>query len=338
MPEQKPWEADMKRCIRSKDNTGLLLALLACLFLISQESCSLPSAPFTIGMVNDVSIREPAIDGFKTGMAGLGYVEGKDIQYLYKGITGSTEDVIDAEIKQMLSRKVDILLAFGNAVAFRAKKLLEGTDLPIIVVAIGSPVESGLAESISRPGGNLTGLQIFETSLKGLEWLKTLSPTAKKVFLPFDAADSYSYKITEKLKKSAADMRLELVTQPVRTADEAAAAIENLPADIDAIFRTSTPDIDPETYKLSQAAIHRRLPTVASISLDEDVLLTCASSIFEMGKQAAHFAHQVRLGYKPGELPIETAEVMISVNLKTAEKIGFHVPDDILLSAKKIIR
>lgn len=116
------------------------------------------------------------------------------------------------------------------------------------------------------------------------------------------------------------------------------AVIENLPEDIDAIYRVPAPAIDCENSKLSEAAIKHRLPLLSSIPLDEGVLLTYATSFFKMGEQTARLAGQVLKGQKPADLPIETAEVTITVNLKTAERIGLTIPDIVLLQATDIIR
>lgn len=324
--------------INLRQSKAVIIAGLVCLLLIVLEACSSQPELFTVGMVNDVSIREPALTGFKEGMTELGYIEGKNIRYIYNGVTGIEDGIIDAEIKKMLSQDVDVLLALGNVVTLRAKAVLEGTNIPVVGVALGAPVESGLVESLGHPGGNVTGLQIFEANIKGLEWLKLLLPGAKKIYLPYDATDPHSEEIMADLEKSASQMGMEIISHPVYTADEAVAAIDGLPEDVDAVYRTSAPGIDPENYKISQAAIRRRLPIVAATSLDDDVLLTCGTSVFEMGKQTARFVDQIRAGAKPANLPIEMAEVYVTINLKTAEKIGIQIPDAVLVRAHKIIR
>ncbi|MBN1627866.1 MAG: ABC transporter substrate-binding protein [Deltaproteobacteria bacterium] len=328
----------MAELFKGIGRAGILGAGVTCILFLVLGGCRPQTKLFTIGMVNDVSVREPAFDGFKAGMAKLGYVEGENVKYIYNGATGIEEKVIDAEIKKMLSQNIDLILALGNTVAFRAKEILEGTNIPIVAVAVGAPVESGLVDSLGHPGGNLTGLQIFDANLKGLEWLKMVVPEARKVYLPYDAADSHSKIIMEDLVKSAFQMGIGLIIQAVHTADEAAAAIDNLPEDIDAVYRTSAPGIDPENYKISQAAIRRCLPIVAATSLDEDVLLTCGTSVYEMGRQTARLADQIRQGVKPADVPVEMAEVYITINLKTAEKIGLHIPTSVLMSAKNVIR
>jgi len=90
--------------------------------------------------------------------------------------------------------------------------------------------------------------------------------------------------------------------------------------------------------ELSQAAIDRGLTMAASVPLDEAVLLTCSTSVFDAGKQNSRLAHLIFQGAKPADLPVETADPTLTVNLDTAEKIGIYVPDEVLLQAKTIIR
>jgi putative ABC transport system substrate-binding protein len=124
----------------------------------------------------------------------------------------------------------------------------------------------------------------------------------------------------------------------VPTVEEAVAAIENLPEDIDAISRLSSPTLDPRNNELSQAAIKQGLPMAAFIPMDEAVLLYLSINMLELGKQAARLANQIRQGAKPADLPIETPEFYLSLNLKTAKAIGLDIPDEILHQANTIIR
>jgi putative ABC transport system substrate-binding protein len=84
----------------------------------------------TIGVVAEVSIHPPAIAGFKAGMADLGYVEGKDVIYIYNGVAGSKPEAIDGEIKSLLAQQVDLLFVVGSP-AIQAKQAVEGTDIPV---------------------------------------------------------------------------------------------------------------------------------------------------------------------------------------------------------------
>lgn len=110
-----------------------------------------------------------------------------------------------------------------------------------------------------------------------------------------------------------------------------------MPEDIDAILRIPTPSLYPND-ELSQAAINQGLPMGASLSLDEAVLITLTGDLFGHGRQVARLSHQVLEGIKPTELPVETGEFIFTVNLITAETIGFDIPDEFLRQVDTIIR
>jgi putative ABC transport system substrate-binding protein len=292
----------------------------------------------TIGIVIESPVVAPTLEAFKANMAELGYVEGKDVTYIYNGPLGSDAKVIDGEIKNLLAQKVDLLLVVGLVPAQRAKQAVMGTDIPVVFAPAHAVVENGLVESMSHPGGNLTGIQAGNEIPKALEWLVKITPNAKKIYVPYNPADGVSVGFLPIVEKIASQLKVELVPDEVSSTEEAVAAIESLPADIDAIFRIPSPTLDPRNAELSQAAIRRGLPISGFVTLDEETLLTLTIDSVEMGKQAARLTHQILQGIKPADLPVEMAEVFLTINLKTAQAIGLDIADDILLGADKVIR
>jgi putative ABC transport system substrate-binding protein len=184
----------------------------------------------------------------------------------------------------------------------------------------------------------VTGTRVPFTSAKTLEFLLEVSPETAKIFLPFNPDDAVSLIVIDGLKEKLPQLGIELVYHEVTGFEDARAAIETLPDDIDAILRIPSPTLDPRSGELSQAAIRRGLPLVAGLPLDEAVFLTCASDFFTSGKQVARLTHLIHHGADPGELPVETTDPFLTINLDTAEKIGVYVPDGILVQAKTIIR
>jgi len=291
---------------------------------------------FTIGVVNHVPVLTPAFEGFKAGMAEFGYVEGKNVTYIYNGVVAL--QAVNAEIESLLTQDVDMLLTLGNVPATVAKQAVEGTDMPIVFGPIMYPVEEGVVESLRHPGGNLTGVTNGQGTAKALEWLVTIAPGAKKVYLPYNPDDKVSIAVLAELEKVPSQLGIELVLGEVHSVEEAVAAIESLPEDIDAIYRIPAPTLDPRNNELNQAAMKRGLPMGASLPLSESMLLTYAADFFEMGKQMARLADQIIKGTKPADLPVETAEFFFTINLQTAEAIGLYIPDEILVQADTIIR
>jgi putative tryptophan/tyrosine transport system substrate-binding protein len=324
--------------IKGKINIYIQWSVVSILMLLTIfGGCKTHEKPFTIGVLVDVSNFGTVIEGFKTGMAELGYVEGKNVKYIYDGILENNQNIIDAEIKKLLSQDVDLLLPVGNLLALRAKKVVEGTDMPVLFSTVSKPIESGLVSSLSHPGGNATGVTNTDSTTKALEFLKMITPGLKKVYLPYNPDDEISITCLPAVDKAASQLKIELVFHKVRSVEEAVAAIKALPKDVDAIFRIPSPTLDSRDIELSQAAIERRLPMGSRVPLDKAVLMTYSDNLFNIGKQTARLANEIRKGAKPADLPVETSETYLTVNLITAEKIGLHIQDDILAQARIII-
>jgi putative ABC transport system substrate-binding protein len=269
-------------------------------------------------------------------MAEFAHLEGENVTYLYNGPTDP--QVVGNEIKDLLDQTVDLLFVIANPTLLPTKQAVAGTDTPVVFAMVADPVGQGYVESVSQPGGNITGVQGGLEIAKSLEWLVRITPNAKKIYVPFNPADKISLRDLAWLEEAAAHLGVELVPGEVPSVEAAVAAVEKLPQDIDAISRLSSPTLDPRNIELSQAAIRRGLPMAAFIPMDDTVLLTLSIDMFELGKQAARLANQIRQGAKPADLPIETPEFYLSINLKTAHAIGLDIPDDILHQADTIIR
>jgi len=324
---------------QNRTRTGCtILAGVVVMSLLLSGCGTQAKKPFTIGVVAEAVIMSPAIEGFKAGMTDLGYAEGKDVIYIYHQPTGSTDEAVDREIKTLLGQKVDMLVVIGVVPTKQAKQAVAGTNIPVVFTGTPADVVSGLVESSSHPGGNLTGVQITSIDSKALGLFASIRPQAKKIYVPYNPADEIAVGWVAGLEQAASQQKIELVQGKVQSAEEAVAAIESLPADIDAIFRIPSTSLEAKNAALSQSAIKRGLPTVTSSPIDEAILLTVAMDPFEIGKQGARLAHQIRQGTKPADLPIETAEFYITINLKTAQAIGFNIPDGVLRRANKVIR
>jgi putative ABC transport system substrate-binding protein len=325
--------------VKTGGKTDLFRLGTFCILLILCGGCERSEKVFTVGIAIHLSLHQEIVEGFKTGMAEYGYVEGKNIRYLYdKPIGSSNQEVIDAAINKLLSQGADLLLTTGYEVSLRAKKAVEGTDVPVIIGGNRKPVEAGLVKSLRRPGGNVTGVWVHDTIPKMLELMMQIIPDAKKFYLPYNPDDMVSVFSFQGLDNTASQLGIEIVFQKVHSFEEALKAVETLPEDIDAIFRVPSPTLDARNSELSLAAIRRGVPMCSILSLDESVLISMAVDFFETGRLAAGIAHKIRLGARPAEIPMAPLEPLLTVNLKTAGELGINIPDGILIQANKIIR
>ncbi len=328
----------MSLTINIKVRTCSQLAVALSFLLMTINACKAPENIFTIGVITSTSTGNTAYEGFLAGMTHAGYVEGRNISYILKDVNEEDEQDVDSRIRELLGQDIDLLVAFGRQGSFRAKELTKGTDMPVLFCGNAWPVEDGLVESINHPGGNITGVKPANSIAKSLEWLKYIVPGLRKVWVPYNPDENLSVAELPALEKAASQLGIELVLAEIRSIKEAVAAIETLPEEINAIFSVPTSVIDPKNAEISQAAIKRRIPVGASIQMDDAVLITLTNDFYNAGEKTAWLAQQIHKGIKPADLPVETSEVKLIINLRTAEEIGLNIPDDMLGLATTIIR
>jgi putative ABC transport system substrate-binding protein len=314
--------------------TGLLLTVLAL------AACDRTPAPktHTIGVVNYDPILVPVLDGFKAKMAALGYVEGQSVTYVSQGVLQPDPQLIEREVERLKQQRVDMFLTLGTVPTQIAKKATVGTTISVVFAPVLNPVERGLVDSMTRPGGNVTGVHNGGTIPKALEWLHKVAPRASTIYTIYHPKDAVAQTATSNLVTLAASMGIDLVLVEARSTDEAIGAIEKLPRSA-AIFFVPSPILEP-IGPLVQAATRRGLATGANNhrSAETGVLVTYAVDWFSMGQQAARLADQILKGAKPADLPVETGEHFLHMNVKTSAAIGLHIPDDLLRQADLVIR
>jgi len=292
----------------------------------------------TVGVVNLSPTLSSAFDGFKEGLTEQGYVEGENVTYIYDGPVGSA-DALDPAIQKLVEAEVDLIFALSTPATLKAKKAVGGTDIPLVFAPVSDPVGSGVVADLRNPGGNLTGIKAGGSGPKALDWLMTIVPDAKQLFVLHNPDDSSSVQVLASLEGPAAAVGVELVVSEVRNKDEAAAAMANVPEGIDAVFILPSSRITAGADAIVQAAIEQGMPTATtSYLVEKGVLMTYGAEYFRVGKQAARLADQILKGAKAGDLPVETAEFVLGVNLPTAEAIGLDISDEILRQADVVIR
>jgi putative tryptophan/tyrosine transport system substrate-binding protein len=311
------------------------LALMALSLLLSEQATA---KEFTIGVMSDISIFLEGLDGFKRGMKEYGYIEGKNIRYIYDGEFEDNDKVFDVEIKKLLNDRVDMLLTFGNHSSLRARKVAEGSGIPVVMCLVNEPVQEGIVKDLKHPGGNVTGVRVSNVIGKAIEWFLKITPSVKKIYVPYNPEDKISIQTMAGIEEIATGMGIQLVLAKTHSLEDAVQAINSLPRDIGGILLVPSPTLNSKSRELNEAAIKRKIPLISSLIADEAIPITFANELDASGKQAARIAHQIILGSKPADLPVETSDISLIINLRTAEKIGLNISDDILAQAKKIIR
>ena len=192
-----------------------LMAVTLAGLLLAACGTSRPDT-FTIGVVNLSAGAEGALDGFKEGMAELGYVEGENVSYIYDGPVSAT-DALEPAVQKLVENDVDLVLSLTTPAAIRAKRAVEGTDTPVVFLLVYDPVSSGIVDSLIKPGGNLTGIRAGGHMPKMMDWLQRVAPGTMRYFAPFNPQEPASVQALAELEKAAGPLGIELATPEVRT-------------------------------------------------------------------------------------------------------------------------
>ena len=285
----------------------------------------------------------PAFDELRKGFALLGYVEGRNIVFEPRFAQGQLNRVPDFAA-ELVRLDVDVIVAGGAVGAQAAQKAT--TKIPIVFTAVIDPVAVGLATTLERPGGNVTGITSFDPQQprKQFELLKELFPKLARVAIlsDEDVPRVDGWNPLEKANDTAA-RALGLRTQwlklkgPVPDLEGAFTAMKNESAE--ALMILEVPVNLRHLKPIAELAAKHRLPTMFPGGSANEGLITYGTSIFDTVPRVPGYVDKILKGAKPGELPIEviTRPVLI-FNLKTAREIGVTLPPELLKRATEVIQ
>jgi putative tryptophan/tyrosine transport system substrate-binding protein len=280
---------------------------------------------------------------FIQGMRDLGYVEGKNIAFIYRTTEGRSERNVELAA-ELVSLKVDILVADGTGRSLAAKKTT--STIPIVMASSTDPVGNELVASLAHPGGNVTGLTNVGGELGGkfLELLKEIVPRLSRVAIlmpgPGSPANELFVKETE---VSARAMGIQLIPLTFQG-----------PEDFEDLFRSAVkqranglidrlgPGASAATYKQAVGlTVKYRLPAISGRRswVEAGGLMCYGSDDNVRYRRAATYVDKILKGAKPADLPIEApTKFEFVINLKAAKQIGLTIPPNVLARADRVIK
>jgi putative ABC transport system substrate-binding protein len=292
---------------------------------------------------------QPHLKAFKEGLRERGYVEGKNIVLEYRYAEGKNDRLasLAAELVQL---KPDLIVTTsGNS----ARAVTQATKtIPVVLTTGADPVKSGLAESLARPGRNVTGLSIIEEDLSGkrVELLKETFPKMTRmgylwnpVATSYSTADSSSGNLSyDEAQKAAHSLSVQLISYEVRSLPEIEKAFAEMPKGRPhAILVVQSPLMTLNSKRIVELALEHRLPGMYPTNqfAEEGGLIAYGPVIADLYRRAATYVDKILKGAKPADLPIEQpTKFELVVNMKTAKQIGLVIPPNVLARADKLIR
>jgi putative ABC transport system substrate-binding protein len=295
--------------------------------------------PFRVGVLHNAFLPViPPVEGLKAGLTALGREEGRDVVYEIRFTRGKSKAAATVAT-ELVNVGVDVICAFSEDLALAAKHA-SGT-MPIVFMGVGDPVATGLVASISRPGGNVTGISGMLSDLvpKRLETLKALVPKLRRVWAVYDADDISSRTSARMASEVASRLRLELLDRPVRTSPEMVTTLRAVQPG-DGLLSPESTNLDIPNIIL-ELQLGSRIPAVFASAywVQAGGLAAYGADMHPQGVQAARLVDRIMQGAKPRDLPVEAAtKVELAVNVKAARHLGLTIPNDILQRADQIIQ
>jgi len=319
---------------------GLGVGLLAPLAVEAQQAGKV----WRIGSLASYSPTSPEVaplwEGFLQGLRELGYVEGKNFVIEGRYSEGRHER-LPALAAELVRLKVDVIVVGGGPAADEAKRAT--STIPIVMVNNADPVGSGLAASLARPGGNVTGLSLVTPELVGrqLQLLTEAIPGVSGVAILSNPTNPTRRLSLREAEVAARPLKLRLQILEARAPSEFAGALSAASRErAGALLVVLDPMFFAERTRLAELAAKHRLPLISGLReyAEAGGFLTYGPNLRDSFRRAATYVDKILKGAKPGDLPVEQpAKFDLVINLKTAKALDLTIPPSLLLRADQVI-
>jgi putative tryptophan/tyrosine transport system substrate-binding protein len=283
---------------------------------------------------------QPHLEALKKGLGELGYSEGKNIILAYRYAEGRNDRLRELAT-ELVRDKVDVLVTTSTISAEAARQATKTTP---IVLTSGNPLHPGLADSLAKPGGNVTGLTVLPSDLSGkrVELLKETFPTAHRLATLWSSDDVLSIIGFKHTQAAAKAFAMQLHSFELRNAEDIDKAFAETPKKrVDAVLVVISPFVTLHSKQIVELALKHRLPGMYPTRqfVEESGLMAYGPLISDLYYRAATYIDKILKGAKPADLPIEQpTKFEFIINLKAAKQIGVAIPPNVLARADRVIR
>ena len=283
---------------------------------------------------------QPHLESFKQGLRERGYVEGENIILEYRYAEGK-EDRLPELAAELVQLKVDVIVTTADVSADAAQQATKTTP---IVLTTGDPVAWGLAESLARPGGNVTGLSVVLADLSGkrVEILRETLPKMTRVAALWSPREKVATAVFKETKAAAQAFSLQLHSFQVQTLQDIEKAFAEMPkVRPNALVVLLSPLVTLHSKRIVELALKHRLPGIYPTRqfVEEGGLMAYGPLIGDLYRRAATYVDKILKGAKPADLPVEQPmKFEFIINLKAAKQIGVTIPHEVLARADKVIK
>ena len=281
------------------------------------------------------------VDAFEVGLRELGYIEGSTILLDRRFADGRFERLPELAA-DLVRLRMDVIFAVINAGIVAAKQAT--ATIPIVMGLAQDPVHMGFIQSLSRPGGDLTGITFDttpETVGKNVELLKEIVPTVSRLDILWNSAFPGRLPYVRVVEAAARRLGIAAYPREVKTVsdvDDVLAFFSGQPAS--ALLVITDPVVYNRRREIAVWAMKNRRPTVFDFreSVDAGGLMSYGANMAELYRRAPSYVDRILKGAQPGDLPVEQpTKFELVINLKTAKALGLTIPPSLLQRADQVI-
>jgi putative tryptophan/tyrosine transport system substrate-binding protein len=290
-----------------------------------------------IGVLSNEAWRP--LDGLRDGLKDLGYIEGRNIDLLFRYAAGDV-DRFATFASELVHVPVDLIVAWGTPASLAAKAVTQTT--PIIMIS-GDPIAVGLVPGLAYPGGNVTGLSTLAAELesKRIELMRELMPRLTRIAVLSNPTNPYCAVAVESARRSAQALGLQIdVIDVAAVSDLVNAFLKLRNLQPGGILVVADPFLASQQTRIAPFLIEAGLPSIYTYgeSVRSGGLMSYATNYYQLFRQAAVLAHKILRGTKPSDLPVEQPiKFELTINLKTAKALGLTVPPVLVARADEVI-
>jgi putative ABC transport system substrate-binding protein len=291
-----------------------------------------------VGFLTSDANQGPELEALRHELRDLGYVEGRSLAL--ESRVGPDDASLPRLAQELIQLRVDVIVTGAASASLAAK---QATDtIPVVIALTDDPVGSGLVASLSRPGGNVTGLASYSGALvpKRLELLKEIVPGLTRVGVLWTAAAPSHERSVREAQGASRALGIEAVPLEVRDGELEGAFDQATREQVQAVMTTPGPIFGRERARLAELALQHRQPLVANFrtNVAYGALISYGPDYTELFRRAAGYVDKIFRGRAPAELPVEQpTKFELAVNRTTAEALGLDIPQSILAQATQVL-
>jgi putative ABC transport system substrate-binding protein len=303
----------------------------------AQQPAKLPVIGF-LG-ANTLAAQRRSTEALIQRLRELGWHEGRNITIAYRWAEGSSErsPKLMAEFVEL---PVDVIVTHAPLNVMAAKRAT--STIPIVFAAVGDPVGIGVVASLSRPGGNVTGLSLQSAELAGkrLEILREIIPGLRRVVVLTNADSPNAALEIREIQSAAETLGLDVVSEKISRAEDIASALAVPKAGTDALYIQTDPIFNTHRSRIMALALDARVPTISGTReyVEAGSLISYGANLTDLFRRAGDIVDKILRGAKPSDLPVQQpTKFDLILNLRTARALGLDLPASLIARAEEVV-